>query len=131
MEGFCYPARYATWRWLVMPRGAVELRAGAAKERLNAAGERVRERRLALGLTMEQFCAAVEEASGGAWNPDRRDVYRVERGTRKITDLELVVLARAAKTTPADLIDADVEISARDPDQPRIAPRRTLPKKGA
>jgi hypothetical protein len=73
----------------------------------------------------------VEEASGGAWNPDRRDVYRVERGTRKITDLELVVLARAAKTTPADLIDADVEISARDPDQPRIAPRRTLPKKGA
>lgn len=93
-------------------------------ERLNAAGERLRAIRIAEGLTMERLCALIWSSSSGAWNPDRRDIYRLERGTRKLTDLELVVLARAIKVPPAELIDPTIEISVRAEGQPRIVPRR-------
>ena len=90
----------------------------------NAVGEQVRQRRKELGLTMEQLCAAIEEATNSAWNPDRRDIYRIQEATRKITDLELVALSRSLRVLPSDLLPADVVIHHRDPEQPRIVPRR-------
>ena len=66
---------------------------------LEAVGYRVRERRAALGLTQ----AAVGARSG----LHRTFVGSVERGERNVSLLNLRALARALRTTPADLLAGD------------------------
>ncbi len=62
---------------------------------MNIAGVRVAESRRLLKLTQDQLCAGIADATNGKWIPTRRDIYRIESGTRIVSDLELVALAIA------------------------------------
>ena len=76
-----------------MPRGFPRLR--TVDGGLNRVGGRVAERRVALGLGQDELCARLAETTGGAWVADRRDIYRIERSRRTVTDLELLALSLA------------------------------------
>ncbi|HLK59415.1 MAG TPA: hypothetical protein VKU00_22835 [Chthonomonadaceae bacterium] len=88
-----------------MPRGAPQLRTD--DNRMNAIGPRVRERRRALRWNQDTLCARIALATEGKWNPAWRDMVRIEGGTRKVTDLELLALARALECTAAWLLQED------------------------
>lgn len=76
-----------------MPRGPQRLR--APDNTLNLVGKRVQERRIALKLTQDKLCARLAIASGSAWSPTRRDLFKIEDGLRSVHDTELVALAEA------------------------------------
>jgi transcriptional regulator with XRE-family HTH domain len=76
-----------------MPLGGPRLRAGDGRS--NRCGERVKERRRGLKLNQEQLCARLEDMTDGAWAPDRLEVLRIERGSRIVSDVEVVALAQA------------------------------------
>jgi transcriptional regulator with XRE-family HTH domain len=82
-----------------MPRGGPRLR--NADRRMNVAGIRVKECRLKQGWSQDVLCARIALATEGEWNPEWRDIVRLETGIRTITDLELLALAQAlgCKTT--------------------------------
>lgn len=63
--------------------------------RINEVGKRVRQRRDELGVLQDALCARLAVETAGAWNPDRRDIGRIETGSRIVTDLEVFALARA------------------------------------
>lgn len=75
------------------------LKQGAAR---NFCGERVRSLRRELALTQDEFAARCHVA--GNWNVDRFLIAKIEAGERAVTDLELRILIKALKTTPAALI---------------------------
>jgi hypothetical protein len=74
-----------------MPRGSPRLRTD--DDRRNIVGIRVLERRLEFKLAQDVVCARIATASKGRWSPDRQEVYKIEAGTRTVTDLELIVLS--------------------------------------
>lgn len=74
-----------------MPRGSPRLRTD--DDRRNIVGTRVLERRLELKVAQDTLCARIATATKGRWNPDRQEVYKIEAGTRTVTDLELLVLS--------------------------------------
>lgn len=76
-----------------MPLGGARLR--TPEGRVNQCGLRVRERRRELRLKQDALCARIATATEGEWNPDRLEVLRIEQGTRTVTDVELLALARA------------------------------------
>ena len=76
-----------------MPRGVPRLR--TEDSRMNAVGIHVKERRKELGWNQDMLCARIAGATSGVWNPEWRDIVRIEGGTRKVSDLELVALAKA------------------------------------
>lgn len=88
-----------------MPRGAPRLRKHGVHQ--NAVGARVRTRRRELKLTQDALCARLTGHSGGEWSPTEADIYRIERHTRIVSDLELVVLAAALECEILWLLDAD------------------------
>jgi transcriptional regulator with XRE-family HTH domain len=67
---------------------------------MNAVFDRIKERRRVLGVTQEDLCGRIAEASGGRWVPSRKDVGRCETGTRIVSDIELRVLAVALECDP-------------------------------
>lgn len=89
-----------------MPRGVPRLR--TADNRMNIVGVRVRERRKALGCDQDALCARIATATDGVWNPAWRDIVRIETGTRKVTDLEIIALAGALACTTSWLLNAEV-----------------------
>lgn len=90
-----------------MPRGAPRLR--TADDRMNIVGARVRERRKGLQWNQDTLCARIALATGGAWNPEWRDIVRIEGGTRKVSDLELLALAKALECSAAWLLQEAVQ----------------------
>ena len=84
-----------------MPRGAAELK--TAEGRMNEVGIPIRVRRRTLKIRQEDLAARIDLASGGTWQAGRRDIHRIEAGTRKVTDLELRIIARALDIQPCDL----------------------------
>ena len=76
-----------------MPRGFPRLR--TVDGGLNRIGGRVAERRHILGMGQDELCARLAETTDGAWVADRRDIYRIEKFRRTITDLELLALSIA------------------------------------
>jgi len=74
---------------------------------LNRVGGRVAERRAVLGLAQDELCARLAETTGGAWVADRRDIYRIERSRRTVTDLELLALALAMDCDASWLLFGD------------------------
>jgi len=84
--------------WYNMPRGFPRLR--TTNGALNRVGARVIERRAALDIGQDDLCAKLAEVTGGAWVADRRDIYRIERARRTVTDLELIALALALNCEP-------------------------------
>jgi transcriptional regulator with XRE-family HTH domain len=87
-----------------MPLGGARLR---QEGRSNVSGLRVRERRLALKLKQDMLCGRIATVTDGEWNPDRLEVLRIEQGTRTVTDLELLVLAKALDCTFAWLLTGE------------------------
>ncbi len=85
-----------------MARGAPRLR--TADGRVNDIAERVRARRLELRLTQDGLCGRLAHVTAGAWNADRMEVYRIETGTRIVSDLELRALASALDCDPSWLL---------------------------
>lgn len=85
-----------------MPRGAPRLRATDGK--FNLVGGRVRELRTTLGLSQDGLCARLAAETEGEWNPDRREIYKIEEGVRSVHDTELVALARALGSTVQSLL---------------------------
>ncbi|PAW71368.1 MAG: hypothetical protein B9S30_00910 [Verrucomicrobiia bacterium Tous-C5FEB] len=70
--------------------------------RLNLAGSRVRELRVANGLTQEQLAARCQAFD---WDVTRGTLAKIEAGVRRLNDAELVVLAKCLKTGTTDLLD--------------------------
>ncbi|BDI33913.1 hypothetical protein CCAX7_59640 [Capsulimonas corticalis] len=71
---------------------------------MNVCGERVKLRREELQLTQSELCGRLATVTHGIWNGDRRDIHRVERGTRKVSDAELIALTISLETTPQWLL---------------------------
>lgn len=76
-----------------MPHGPPRIR--LADGRMNVVGVRLKERRLALNISQDQLCGRVAAITEGAWIPTRHDIYRIETGTRTVSELETVALAVA------------------------------------
>ncbi|MCX6379870.1 MAG: XRE family transcriptional regulator [Armatimonadetes bacterium] len=93
-----------------MARGAPRLRTSDGK--VNQIGSRVRQRRTELKLTQDALCARLALATDGAWNADRMEIYRIEIGTRIVSDLELLALSRALKCAPYWLLLGEESSSA-------------------
>lgn len=91
-----------------MPRGAPRLRKNGVYQ--NAIGARVRNRRRELKLTQDAFCARLTNHSGGGWSPTEADIYRIERQTRIVSDLELVVIAAALECEILWLLEAELGV---------------------
>lgn len=87
-----------------MPRGTPQLR--TVDNRMNAVGTRVRERRKLLLWNQDMLCARIAIATGGVWNPEWRDIVRIEGGTRKVSDLELLALSKALECTASWLLES-------------------------
>ncbi len=86
-----------------MPRGVPRLR--TPDNRMNGIGTRMKERRKALHWNQDALCARLALVTGGVWNPEWRDMVRIEGGTRKVSDLELVAIAHALECTAAWLLN--------------------------
>ena len=76
-----------------MPRGPARLRTPDGLK--NQIGTHVKSRRIDLGFSQDQLCAKIAQITGGVWNPDFQELYRLEAGKRIVTTLELPVLAEA------------------------------------
>ena len=59
----------------------------------------MRERRKQLRLTQDALNARVATLTGSAWNPKSQEILHLERGSRLVTDIEALVLAKALKTS--------------------------------
>lgn len=71
---------------------------------MNLVGMTVKARRVALGRSRAEFITDLSNATSGRWAPSEADLLNIERRTRTVTDVELVALADALKTTAAALI---------------------------
>lgn len=74
-----------------MPHGSPRIR--LADGSMNLIGARLRQRRRQGRVTQDQLCGAVARITEGAWIPTRHDIYRIEAGTRTVSDAEVVALA--------------------------------------
>ena len=81
-----------------MASGAPRLR--TAEGKINQVAERVKERRKELKLTQDALCARLASNTEGGWNADRMEIYRIEKGTRIVSDLEMLALAQALECMP-------------------------------
>lgn len=87
-----------------MPRGSPRLRSA---DKLNGVGERAKARRTDLSMTQDAVCARLSQITDGQWIPDWRDIYRIESGTRIVSDLELLAVAAALECDPCWLLIGD------------------------
>lgn len=76
---------------------------------MNIVGQRARDRRKALKLKQDELCGRLAETTLGKWAPSRLDIYRIERGDRLVSDLELIALAAALDCTTGWLLHGDQE----------------------
>ena len=95
-------------------------------DRMNVVGLRVRDRRTALDIKQDELCGRLAEITVGKWAPSRLDIYRIERGGRLVSDLEIIALAAALDCTTMWLLHGDQDSlsstaqaakSFRDPQQ--------------
>ena len=80
-----------------MARGGRTPRTVAGRK--NLVGERVKERRKELKMTQDALNGRLAFLTGSAWNPKTQEILHLERGTRLVTDIEVLVLAKALKTS--------------------------------
>lgn len=91
-------------------------RLGAQPGMRNVIGDRVRERREALGLTVDQVHGRLAEQTGGVWNPSRQQVQHIEAKRRAVFDMEVIALAAVLECGAGWLLqggDADVRPDTR------------------
>jgi len=86
--------------------------------RMNLAGSNIHDRRSELSMSQDQLCALIAAVTNGAWIPTRHDIYRIEVGTRTVSDAELLALACVLETDLNGLVlggtDASIKQSASD-----------------
>ena len=75
-----------------MPRGGPRLRGPDGE--LNMVGQRVRERRVAMGLFRDQLAGRLAAETQGMWNPSVDELHNLETQIRTVTDFEIKILAR-------------------------------------
>jgi len=85
-----------------MPRGAPRIRTSEGK--LNQLATRAAARRQELHLGQEDLCGRIAQVTDGDWNPTWRDVQRIERGQRIVSDIEILALAQALECSPCWLL---------------------------
>ena len=76
-----------------MPRGAPRLRAADGTKNLVAA--RVKQKRLKLKLTQDALNGRLALVTDGEWNPSLQEILHIENGSRLVSDVEVVALAKA------------------------------------
>lgn len=74
----------------------------------NQVGTRVKKRREELRMTQDALCARLASVTEARWNPDRRDIYKIERATRTVTDLELLALSTTLECDAAWLLTGNL-----------------------
>lgn len=77
--------------------------------KMNFVGARVTEARLKAKpkITQDQMCARIADITRGRWTPIRQDIYKIEQGTRLISDLEMLALAAAVECEASWLLYGD------------------------
>lgn len=70
----------------------------------NLIGDRVREQRKKARLTSDQLAAAIQLGTEGEWAIGTQEIYKLERGLRAVTDIELTAIARALGCSPCYLL---------------------------
>ena len=91
-------------------------RLGAQPGMRNVIGDRVRERREALGLTVDQVHGRLAEQTSGVWNPSRQQVQHIEAKRRAVFDMEVIALAAVLECGAGWLLqgsDADIRPDTR------------------
>ncbi|WP_395091447.1 helix-turn-helix transcriptional regulator [Armatimonas sp.] len=89
-----------------MPTGSPRLRTQDGK--LNQVATTLKERRKALKLTQDNLCGRLAEVTQGRWTPQWRDIVRIERGTRIVSDLEVIALCRVLDCSLIELLDTQI-----------------------
>lgn len=112
------------WNSINMARGAERMRNG---NRMNLAGERVRERRDELDLTRTDLAGRLADSTDAQWNPEFPEIRRLEAGQRIISDLELLALGRALNCEPEWLLTGKVAYAPR---RRKLAPKDGGEKSG-
>lgn len=92
-----------------MPRGSPRLR--DSEQKMNQLGVRVRDSRRSLKLTQDALCAILARVTDGGWIPSRRDIYRIESGSRIVSDMEILALAEALECPPLWLLTGEPQES--------------------
>lgn len=85
-----------------MPRGSPRLR--TSDKKMNQLGLRVKNRRHSLKLTQDALCAILARVTNGGWIPAQGDIYRIENGSRIVSDVEIFALAEALECSPVWLL---------------------------
>jgi transcriptional regulator with XRE-family HTH domain len=62
---------------------------------MNLIGSRLKSWRQDAHVTQDNLCGQIAFITEGAWVPTRHDIYRIEAGTRTVSDAEVVALAAA------------------------------------
>jgi transcriptional regulator with XRE-family HTH domain len=88
-----------------MPRGDARIRTEDGA--LNQIAERLRSRRRVLKLTQETLCAKLATVSAGRWVANRKEIVHLEAGTRIVSDIELLMLAKALECSPCWLLTGE------------------------
>ena len=78
----------------------------------NQIGDKCHRRRMGLRLSQDGLCGRLATVTDGGWIADRREIGRIENGSRYVTTLELEALARALDVTVAWVMAGD-EADAR------------------
>jgi transcriptional regulator with XRE-family HTH domain len=76
-----------------MPTGAPRLRTNTGQ--LNQVGPQLKRLRKEKQLTQDHLCGRIADVTQGMWTPQWRDIVRIERGTRIVSDLEIIALSFA------------------------------------
>jgi transcriptional regulator with XRE-family HTH domain len=95
-----------------MPTGSPRLRTQDGK--LNQISATLKERRKMLKLTQDNLCGRLAEVTEGRWTPQWRDIVRIERGTRIVSDLEIIALCRALDCSLTELLDTQILFQATE-----------------
>jgi transcriptional regulator with XRE-family HTH domain len=92
-----------------MPTGAPRLR--TFDGRLNQIGAQLKTRRKAKKLTQDNLCGQISLVTCGQWTPQWRDIVRIERGTRIVSDLEVIALCRVLECRVEEIINTSAAFS--------------------
>jgi hypothetical protein len=82
------------------PRLRVPDDRGGGNGTLNQIGQRLEYQRLKMKLRQDALIARIDIVTGGRWRPTRQDLYKIIRGTRSVTEVEIFALAVAVSCDP-------------------------------
>ncbi|MGI4791274.1 MAG: helix-turn-helix domain-containing protein [Janthinobacterium lividum] len=87
--------------------GILRPRLGTQDGNRNEIGERVKERRMELGLTQAELSRNLADATDGEWDPTIQQVLYIETKRRAVIDIEIRVLARVLKCGASWLLEGN------------------------